>query len=253
MNVLDYAPDDHPHHKGVWVSVDEVELHRADGSKLGPFKHWVEAGRIETVAVEAAGESDGEPLDRVAWRYENLWRAPDGTPVLKESTTVAAHADGLLTYDITLAPPAGGGHVEIHDTKEGFLGLRMAEALTVKQGTGRLVNSEGGVGESNVWGKPARWVDYSGTVKDAAGDETAVGVALFDHPANFRPARYHARGYGLLSVSPFGPHAYSDGAEPEAPVTIREPLRLRYALFTHAGDAGRGGVRAAYERYAGGE
>ena len=266
-NVLDYAPADHPHHKGLWVAVDEVTLSDGpDSFVAGPFRHWVEDGLISTATYDPAEVGPPPAVDApprpemVRWRFENEWLRPRAKPgegdsvVLREETTVTAYADGLTTYDITLLPVENTKRpltTEIHDTKEGFLGLRVAEWLTVEKGHGRIVNSAGGVGEDQCWGKPAAWVDYSGPAPGAGG---TVGVALFDHPGNFRPARYHARGYGLLAVSPFGPHAYSDGAEPEAPVEIpADGLRLRYAAYVHAGDAAAGGVAAAFARYAAGD
>ncbi len=248
VNVLDYASDDHPHHKGVWISVDEVELHTGDGDDgkmLGPFKHWVEQGRIDTQDVD---------LDRGKGviRSVNHWLTPDGKPVLTETTAITPHGSGLIEYDITLTPPPGGGTVTIGDTKEGFLGLRMAPELQEKGGRGVITNSEGGVGESQCWGKVAAWCDCSAP---ATSDGPGGGVALFDHLENFRPARYHARGYGLMAISPFGPKAYSKGKEDAAPVDITadKPLRLRYAVYVHNGDAEAGGVAEAYQRYTGGK
>ncbi|QDT14433.1 hypothetical protein CA12_05060 [Alienimonas californiensis] len=247
VNVLDYASDDHPHHKGVWISVDEVELHKGEGDDaemLGPFKHWVEAGRIDTKEVK---------LDREAGSITavNHWLSPEGEPVLKEETTIAVHAPSpkgtLLTYDITLSPPAEGTTATIGDTKEGFVGVRMAPELDVKRGRGVITNSEGGEGESEAWGKLAAWCDCSAPATDG---EPGGGVALFDHPENFRPARYHARGYGLMAISPFGPKAYTSGQEEAAPVEIKEPLRLRYAVYVHDGDAKSGDVAGAYKAYA---
>ncbi|MEM9701828.1 MAG: PmoA family protein [Planctomycetota bacterium] len=248
VNVLDYASLDHPHHKGAWISVDEVELHAGDGESRGPFKHWVENGRIETEEVQYDSQ-------QATIRVVNRWLSPKGVPLLTEETTIAVSIDEptggtLLQYDIQLSPPPGGGTVIIGDTKEGFLGIRMAPQLDVKRGAGVITNSEGGVGEDACWGKPAAWCDCSAPATD---DFPGGGVALFDHPENFRSARYHARGYGLMAISPFGPQAYSKGKEEASPVEIKEPLRLRYALFVHDGDAQAGGVAAAYQRYVGGE
>ena len=62
--------------------------------------------------------------------------------------------------------------------------------------------SEVSVGEKNVWGKQAEWVDYSGQI----GSE-AVGIVMMDHPSNQRyPTYWHSRGYGLHSINPFGLH-----------------------------------------------
>ena len=46
-----------------------------------------------------------------------------------------------------------------------------------KQG-GKMVNSEGAIGEKDVWGKPAKWVDYSGEVNGQH-----VGIVIFANPA----------------------------------------------------------------------
>ena len=265
VNLLDYAPADHPHHKGMWVAADEVTLlDGPDSIVAGPFKHWAENGLISTAVYDPAEvgpppAGPGAPplTDAVRWRFENEWLRPRTTPgdggaaVLREETAVTAYADGLTTYDVTLLPVENLKRpltTEIHDTKEGFLGLRVAPWLTVKNGSGRIENSEGDVGENLCWGARANWCDYSGP---APGTGETVGVALLDHPGNVRGARFHVRAYGLMAISPFGPHAYTDGAEPEAPVTVpADGLRLRYAAFVHAGDATAGGVEAAYRRFA---
>ena len=235
VNVVDFAPADHPHHKGVWVAVDELEILGPDGEpEVGPLKHWIEDGRIETVKLspERRGKSADGPA---SFTVENHWLTPgdDPRPVLGEVTRYTLHADGLLAADIRLSP-AGDRAVTIGDTKEGFFALRVAPQLRAKGGTGTITNSAGATGEPDTWGRPAAWVDYSGEV-----DGVPVGVALFDHPGNLRPAGYHVRGYGLFGVSPFGPRAYSDGERPADPVVIEpgDELRLRYALFVHPGDA----------------
>ena len=250
VNVLDYASDDHPHHKGLWVAVDEVELHTPDGKTLGPFKHWIEKGRIETQDVTLDAEAG-------TIRYTSHWLSPEGTPVLQEETTITfvgvPSTGTLIQYDVTLSPPPGGGTATIGDTKEGFLAVRMAPELTVKKGAGVITNSEGGVGEEECWGKPASWCDYSAPASAADGNAgVSGGVALFDHPKNPRPARYHVRGYGLMGISPFGPRAYSKRKEPADPITFtaEKPLRLRYAAFVHVGDAKAADVADVYLTYA---
>ena len=248
LNVLGYAPDDHPHHKGVWVAVDEVELH-VGGKTLGPFKHWVEAGRIETKTIDLGDSADSQrvpagadPGARFSVRHANDWLAPDGTPVLREDTHITVRSDGIVEYAITLLPPLGvEGTVTIGDTKEGFLGLRVADRLNAKRGTGVITNSAGGTGEKECWGKVAEWCDYS------APD--LGGVAIFVHPENFRPSRFHVRAYGLMAASPFGPAAYTKGAASADPVEIDGPLTLRYAVYPHGPEAD---VAAAFRAYAGG-
>lgn len=225
------AIKDHPHHKGLWASVDQVNGHR----------HWMEAQPIRVEKVEVL-KAEGNPA---SFRYVADWLDGSGKPLLKETTTVRVFADRLIAYDISLTP-AGNEPVTFGDTKEGYFALRMRTELTEDKGTGKITNANGAKGEKEAWGKTAPWVDYSGTT-----DGKPVGVAIFDNPANFRPSRYHVRAYGLFAVSPFGEHDYTNGENEAKPVTLKpgETLRLRYAAFVHAGDAQAAHVAERYKTY----
>lgn len=226
----DATDNDHPHHTGVWASVDEVA-----GSK-----HWMGRERIVNQSWEVEVAS-GNPA---RLKLVNHWLNAAGEPVLIETTRVSIFAHRLMAFDIELA--AANGDVHCEDTKEGFFGLRLTGSLREKVG-GVVVNAEGRRTTAECWGRPSPWVDYSGVV-----DGTTVGVALFDHPANFRPSRYHVRDYGLFTVSPFGEGAYQNDAGLASPVLISagSPLRLQYGLYVHEGDSGVGKVAATFEQYA---
>lgn len=225
------AVKDHPHHKGLWFSVDEIDEH----------KHWVETQAITTRSVEIL-KADGNPA---SFQMENLWLDDDGKPLLKETTTVRVYGDRLIAYDATLTP-AGDEPVSIGDTKEGFFAIRLRDELTEGKGTGQIVNANGEKGEKEAWGKASPWVDYSGKVEGKK-----VGVAIFDHPANFRPSRYHVRGYGLFAVNPFGESSYTNGKNEAKPVQLKpgEKLQLRYAAYLHDGDTGSADVAGRFEKY----
>jgi hypothetical protein len=108
-----------------------------------------------------------------------------------------------------------GAPLTMGDTKEGMFALRLAPALNSPPG--HIVNSTGGVGEKQVWGKRAVWVDYYGKV----GNEE-VGVAIFDSPKSFRhPTYWHARGYGLFAANPFGIREFTRDPERDGSWTIR--------------------------------
>ena len=99
---------------------------------------------------------------------------------------------------------------------------------------------------AECWGKVSDWVDYTGLV-----DGKTHGVAIFDHPLNFRRSRYHVRDYGLFTISPFGQKAYTNGLSP-ADELIQLPgntFRLRYAIYIHDGDAEQGQVADTYINY----
>ncbi len=236
------APFDHKHHKGIWIGVEHVndinfwggKYQQQDAVEPGPAKE-----RIENVSVQtAAGDHGSHKL-----LIENVWQGDAGKPVLKELTTVTAYPNRLLVFDITLTP--AGEAVQFQDTKEGFLAIRVAPTMNGKVG-GVITNAEGDVGEESCWGKTSAWVDYSGPV-----DGKIAGVALFDHPGNFRKSRYHVRAYGLFAISPFGEKTYSKGTSDAPPPVLQpgESLKVTYGLFPHLGNATEGEVAAAYERF----
>ena len=220
---------DHPHHKGAWVSVDEVN----------EVDFWAEKGVIKNVGVELV-KAAGDPA---ILRVTNHWLGGDQHPIIVESTEIAIYGNRLLAYDIRFY--ATNKLVYWHDTKEGLFGLRVADPLRETHG-GQIVNSEGQKTSTECWGKEADWVDYSGKLGDKVH-----GVALFDHPLNFRRSRYHVRNYGLFTLSPFGTKAYTNGASPEDPLLLLpgSSVRLRYGLVIHDGDAEHGHVGDTYIDY----
>jgi len=222
-------PEDHPHHKGVWCSIDEVN----------GIKFWAEKGKIVNKSVELV-TPEGNPA---RLKLVNHWLGEQGTPLLEETVDVWLFANRLLIYDATFR--AHRTDVTFEDTKEGLFGIRVADTLRGKQG-GRIRNAEGQRGEKECWGLPSRWVDYSGTVEGKV-----KGVTLLDHPGNFRASRYHVRDYGLFTLSPFGQKAYTNGTLPAAPhkLAAGETFRLRYGLYVHDGEAEVGPTEAVYKQF----
>lgn len=226
---IDPNEKDHPHHKGVWFSVDEVN----------DIKFWVERGKIVTREITS---TSGNPAKI---QLTNEWLKNDKDPVLIERTTISIYPSRLITYDSTLSAPKGQ-LVRFDDTKEGFFGIRIAQSMREKEG-GAVFNSEGKKTTQECWGQPAKWVDYSGKV-----DGKTYGVTIMDHPGNFRPSRYHVRDYGLFSISPFGEGAYQNDGKKAKPYILDDAtpsLRLRYGLYIHDGAGAEGDLTATYQKF----
>lgn len=223
---------DHAHHRSIWFthgSVNGVDFWHKE-----PTKHR------EFVRIESG--------DRAVVVTKNDWIGPDGKKICEDERTLTFAADGdarWIDFDITLK--AADQPVKFGDTKEGTMGVRVAETMRVdsKKG-GRIVNSEGQT-DGGAWGKPAAWVDYHGPVEG----ET-VGIAILNHPSSFRfPTYWHVRTYGLFAANPFGLHDFKGGSETDGSHTLKpgETMTLRYRILLHRGDEKEGGVAQAFADY----
>ncbi len=221
---------DHPHHKGVWVAVDEV-----NGI---PF--WAEDGVIRTQQLKLTTPRGNPAVMHVT----NHWLDKEGTLAVIEQTEIRIHANRLLEYRITFQAP--DHPVTFDDTKEGMFGIRLPNSMREMISGGPIVNAEGVIGSKACWGKPSAWIDYAGKI-----GKNQLGVTLMDASTNPRKSRYHVRNYGLFSINPFGTKAYTKGSE--TPLDA-EPLELepkqsvtfRYGLYVHRGDAKAAGIPDVY-------
>ena len=222
---------DHPHHKGVWISVDEVN----------GIKFWNESGLIRNVTTTinvARGESAQLTL-------VNHWLDAAGSPLLQETTHIQIFADRMMVFDINFA--AVDKPVTFEDTKEGLFAIRLPNSMREFTGGGPVTNAEGQSTTANCWGQTSPWVDYVGPV-----GHRKLAVTLFDHAGSFHKSRYHVRDYGLFSASPFGDHAYTNGTQPEAPVHLEpgKSIGLRYGLSIRDETANPKAAAEAYQRFA---
>ncbi len=230
---------DHPHHRSLWVAHGDVN----------GVDNWSEGKGHGRVAAR------GEPrltagLVLGVLEAENDWLAADGSKVCEESRRVTFYASGrgVRVADFEIRFRASEGEVRFGDTKEGgILSLRVAGTMKGKS-AGVITTATGGRGEAEAWGKRAAWCDYSGLV---AGD--LVGVAIFDHPTNFRhPTYWHVRDYGLMTANPFGLSYFLGDPERDGSLVVPagDELTFRYRLYCHGGDARGGYVAEQYLNFA---
>jgi hypothetical protein len=230
---------DHPHHKGLWFTHGEVN----------GVDYWSESDKTGKIVHRKFHLLKSDPKVGVL-KSENDWITPEGKVILKEVREVKIHNQPgirMMDFDVRLA--AVNGAVKFGDTKEGSFGIRLAQPFSDKDG-GRMENSRGGVGQDRCWGKPAEWVDYSTKIKG----ET-VGVAIFDHPSSFRhPTHWHARGYCLFAVNPFGLHDFYNDKTKDGSHTLKngESINFRYRVYIHPGNAQEAKIGDQYKVYANG-
>jgi hypothetical protein len=140
---------------------------------------------------------------------------------------------------------AGKEPVHFGDTKEGTFAVRLNPQLDAPDG--KMVNSEGGQGEEQVWGKRADWVDVDGVVD---GDQ--LGVAVFDSPDSYlHPTYWHARGYGLLAANPFGLSYFYNDSKKDGSYTLPagQSVRFRYRVLIHEGTYKDAHLADKYKEY----
>ena len=250
---------DHPHHRSMFFAHGDIN----------GVDFWGEAQFEEKAPVKVSGKtytSEELPKGRTVFsRLEESTGGPDsgtlravfglltsnGQVIGSETQEYTFRGDeSTRTIDCSFTITADHGTpLKMGDTKEGTFAIRVVRNL--QEPSVKMLNSEGGDGEKNIWGKRADWVDYSGVV----GGER-IGIAIFDNPHNIKhPTYWHARGYGLFAVNPFGEHDFYNDPKRDGSVTIATgaALTLRYRVLIHDGDAAEAKVAEAYARYAAGK
>jgi hypothetical protein len=245
---------DHPHHRGLWFTHGDVNGYDFWGNE--PEQKGAGKGKGDVVLLKVNKVSGGKSSGTIDASFE--WRA-GGQALLLESRKMTFYSDPklrIIDFDATLSPDV---KVTFGDTKEGMFAIRVAAPLEGQQPkgidapkrTGKLVNAQGKIGEKNVWGKKSEWADMSGEI-----DGQPVGIAIMDHPNNPRhPPYWHARDYGLFAVNIFGQHDFENDKGRDGSLTIQpgQPLRFRYRVIIHPGDANTAHIRDLYDAYAAGK
>ena len=164
--------------------------------------------------------------------------------------TLFYREDGSLVIDLTLTLIADAGDITIGDQVEGGWAIRTIFPLPLKEAgaKGHMINREGPT-DAEAPGKRSAWLDTSGI--DRAGN--TVGIAMLDHPSNFRhPALWYAGDHGLFGANSFGhgdvEEVASDNAG-EKVIPNGESLIFRHRAIFHQGDATTAGIEKAFTAY----
>jgi hypothetical protein len=241
-----HDPDLEPHQRPMYFGHGDIDGIDFWGESV--FPKWSDDSVFGRTVVVKIEEMHGGPASGMLRALFHLV-SPSGRVVADETQAFAFRGDpSTRIIDCAFTITANhGAPVVFGDTKEGTFALRLTQALNVPPG--HMVNSNGAVGEKEVWGKRANWVDYYGKVNDEE-----VGVAIFDSPKSFRhPTYWHARGYGLFSANPFGIREFTGDSKQDGSWTLKmgKSVVFRYRIFIHHGDTQQAHVAEAYQQYAG--
>ena len=238
--------NDHKHHRSLWWG----HRHVKGGKDGGVHDFWGEttnSGKQVQTKIEAT--KDG------GIKTANHWVTKAGETVASDRRVIQFHAtkaDRVIDYTITIT--ASRGELVLMDDKDAGMSIRVPDSMCVSpHGTaktkaeGYMLNSEGVTGAA-LWGKAAKWVDYSGKV----GDQL-VGVAIFDHPDNPRhPTTWHARAYGLCAANIFGKRHFNRLPDRNAGnYTLKkgQSVTFKYRFHFHAGKGEAKKIEAAYRQW----
>jgi hypothetical protein len=214
---------DHSWHRGIWwghgdINGEDFWREKPDKSTSRFVIEGVPQASGDSLDVKLAMiTSKGKPIGTVAHRY----------------TFMKEGSDILIEAAITIIADAGQ-QLRFGDTEDGGFGIRLSDEFRQERGA-RLINSEGLSTTEQIWGKPARWTEYSATIGGRL-----VSVAIFDHPSNLRhPTRWHARGYSLNAANPFALGDFTGDKKNDGSYTLPagQQLRLRYLVVIHEGDS----------------
>jgi hypothetical protein len=229
---------DHPHHLSLYLTYGE----------LNGYDFWHagfrRSGVIRTAEIES-GQGDGYGYIR----SRKHWLGGEDQVFVMEEERELRFYDGepsARRFDFISTFKATQGDVTFGDTKEAMLAIRIRPEIDGKRG-GVLTNADGFQGESEVYGRPSPWMDYTGKIEGLG----LRGIALFDHPSNFRPAQWHVRDYGLAALSPFATKSVAQPAGEDGQYTLPkgETLTFRYGFLVHSGDHEQANVAGHYQDF----
>jgi hypothetical protein len=239
VTVTEFAPPDHPHHRGVFLGFVEMRGD-VDADFWGWGEHAPKDGRrIVNRAIRKL--PDGSANGFVAI---NQWVAGDDV-VIDEQLRAEVRLIGnvtVLDLQYTLDPK-----FEIRLPRWAFSGFcvrtRLDGQLQAFGRDGRVDLPDPSHLKPDTDWPAAMWYGYQFRgVNRAAGDGgVTIGVAVVDHPKN-PPSRWHNhRGVGMLNPCVVAPT--------EVRLKVGEPLVLRYRVIAFDGELPRDRIQRLAEDF----
>ncbi|MCC6153857.1 MAG: PmoA family protein [Candidatus Hydrogenedentes bacterium] len=220
--VLNKDNDDHDtFHPGLWLSFGDVN----------GLDFWRNKARVRNLRFVQQPTSED---DHATFTVLNVYEPTEGPSdnAFYETCRYDIFALDIGWYLIAQSAfQSSKGEIRFGDQEEMGFGVRIQTPLTVKFGSGAILNTNKGRNELGTWGFPAEWCTYYGKAGDAY-----CGVTLMPGPKNFRPSWYHSRDYGLVVANPFGKKAMTGTKRPDMQPDVTvvpkgEVLRLTFGTL----------------------
>jgi Methane oxygenase PmoA len=237
---------DHEWHRGIWWGHGDINGHDFWREKKDASGNPT-TGTIRVDEVTGNQVTGAQVTSPGLTIHQTLLSAAKA-PVAKLTSVYGIKSKPnaiLITATLTLTSPT---ELRFGDTDDGGFAIRLREEFREDRGA-TLTNSNGAKGAKAIWGKPAPWTDFSTQIQDKT-----YGVAILSHPANLRhPSGWHARNYGLNSANPFAASSFAEekgGQRGAFTLPANQPLKLRYAVVIHLGDAKTANIDKHFEECA---
>ncbi len=214
-------------HPGIWMSFGDINGH--DYWRLkAKTEHvaFLEAPKVEVAKV--SNNTAGSSI--VRFQVQNRYLSTDtSSEICQEKSSIQVQVvEGGYRLSIE-SRFFSDQELRFGDQEEMGLGVRVASPIAVENKLGgRILDSEGRRNGEQVWGKTARWCDYSGPL-----DDQWSGMTVIPSPRNFRASWSHARDYGFVAMNPFGLNAFTKSARQDVVVPKQTELVLHYAVVVH--------------------
>lgn len=222
--VSDLAPEDHPHHRGVFCGWVEME-----GENRGDWWGWgAHAPKDGRAIVNREARITEADASSVTLRLINSWRAEAET-VLGERLTITvrrAARCNVMDFDYKLTVPTRKPLQIAQSLFGGFCYRARPQGKLTVSGPDGALHLPDAVSDKPETNWPASpWYDLS--YETEAG--ITLGACVMDHPSNPVSTWHGVRSLHMLNPCfvATGPHTIEFG----------EPLFLKYRLVAHDGDA----------------
>lgn len=228
--VTDLAPDDHPHHRGVFLAF--VEMH---GEKDADFWGWGEHAPVQDRRIVNRAIGNLEATEESAsFTARNEWVADESVMIEEKLDASLNNLAGLRVLDLTYTLTPQG---DITLTRWAFSGfcLRLrkdAELLGIFSADGKSDRpNPSHVDPESDW-PDAPWYALSLKLED----NRLIGAAVLNHPDNPPTLWHNHRDVRMLNPCIVAPS--------EIRLEKDKPLRLRYRIATFDGEVPAGRLEA---------
>ena len=235
--ITDDFPVDHPHHHGIWWAWTKTEY---DGRQPDFWNVGDGTGRIDFASLDATWSGQVHGGLTANTRFIDVTGGRSEV-VVKDTWDVRVYGalDTVLVFDmVSTQNLAGSKPLVLPEYRYGGLGVRGHIQWNGKGDKTVFLTSEGKT-RADGNGTTARWTHMGGLL-----DGRAAGIAILDHPSNFRspqPTR-------LNPDNPF--FNYSPSVAGDWKIEPGKPYVSRYRFITYEGLPDRALIDRMWNDYA---